>query len=103
MNTTVEDIVKELRTAITNGEEIEDIRDNSGEWVDGYVPVYNNRIIEEWQVMPNEYDDRGGAELGTDGSIGILGLMRLDLYLYYTDLFYEALAQLDEEMESEGE
>jgi hypothetical protein len=100
--TSLEYIVEELRTAIANGEELEDIRDNSGEWVDGYLPVYNNQIVEEWQEMPGDYDNRGSAELGHLGhEINIINLMSLDLYVYYFDLFSEALAEL--EAEGEGE
>jgi hypothetical protein len=100
--TSLEYIVEELRTAIANGEELEDIRDNSGEWVDGYLPVYNNQIVEEWQEMPGDYDNRGSAELGHLGhEINIINLMSLDLYVYYSDLFSEALAEL--EAEGEGE
>jgi hypothetical protein len=82
-----------------HGETLEDIRDNSGEWVDGYLPVYYNKIVEEWQAMPSEYNDRGHAELGQGGEINIYNLMSLDLYLYYTDIFNEAIAELEEELE----
>jgi hypothetical protein len=97
--TTVQDIVKELRTAIENGEELESIKDNSGEWVDGYLPVYYNRIVEEWQEMPSEYNDRGHTELGMGQEINIYNLMSLDLYIYYTDLFNEAVEELEKEEE----
>jgi hypothetical protein len=100
---TVEDIKKELRNALNNGEELADIEDSSGEWVDGFLPVYNNRIIEEWQNMPSEYDDRGWAELGNGGEINIVNLMMLDLYMYYSDLFNEAIAELTEELETQEE
>jgi hypothetical protein len=99
--TTLTDIVNELRTAIANGEELEDIKDNSHEWVDGYLPVYYNRIVEEWQEMPSDYNDRGHAELGQGGEINIYNLMSLDLYLYYTDLFAEAVQELENEEVSE--
>jgi hypothetical protein len=49
--------------------------------------------------MPSEYNDRGHAELGQGGEINIYNLMSLDLYLYYTDIFNEALAELEEELE----
>jgi predicted RNase H-like HicB family nuclease len=39
-------IYEDLKQTITNGEDIESIRNNSGEWIDGYLPVYNNNIIE---------------------------------------------------------
>ena len=93
-------IYEDLKQTITNGEDMESIRDNSGEWIDGYLPVYNNRIIEEWQNMPGEYDNRGAEELGIPGDISIISLMQLDLYLYYSDLFFQVLTDIAEELES---
>ena len=93
---TVEQMVAEIRAEIANGEELEAIKDRSGEFIDSYLPIYNNQIIEEWQSMPNEYDDRGYAELGQGGEINIINLMTLDLYLYYSDLFYEAVKEVEE-------
>ena len=93
----------EFRNAIKEHEEtLEDIRDNSGEWIEGYLPVYNNKIVEEWQAMPSEYDNRGAVELGHLGQeINIINLMSLDLYLYYNDIFNEAVNELEEEEEEE--
>ena len=96
---TVEQMVAEIRAEIANGEELEAITDRSGEFIDSYLPVYNNRIIEEWQSMPNEYDDRGYAELGQGGEINIINLMSLDLYFYYSDLFAEAVKEVEEALE----
>ena len=93
-------IYEDLKQTITNGEDMESIRDNSGEWIDGYLPIYNNRIIEEWQNMPGEYDNRGADEFGIPGSVSIISLMQLDLYLYYSDLFFQALTDIAEELES---
>lgn len=101
---TLEDMTKEIKEEITrDGVTIEDLRDNSGEWIDGYLPVYNNRIIEEWQLMPGDYDNRGAAELGIPGEISIVSLMQLDLYLYYSDLWEEALQAVESELEEAGE
>lgn len=94
--TSVSDIVKELQRAIANGEELESIRDNSHEWVEGYVPIYNNQIIQEWQEMPNDYDNRGALECGYEGDSDIIHQMMLDLHIYYTDLFFQAVAELEE-------
>ena len=93
----------EFRQAIEQaGETLEDIRDNSGEWIEGYLPVYNNKIVEEWQAMPSEYDNRGAVELGhLEQEINIINLMSLDLYLYYNDIFNEAVNELEEEEEEE--
>jgi hypothetical protein len=93
----------EFRNAIKEHDEtLEDIRDNSGEWIEGYLPVYNNKIVEEWQAMPSEYDNRGAVELGhLEQEINIINLMSLDLYLYYNDIFNEAVTELEEEQEEE--
>jgi hypothetical protein len=91
-------MIDEIKRELSNGNyELDEIRDNSGEWVDGYLPVYNNRIIEEWQSMPSEYDNRGYAELG--GEVNIVSLMSADLYLYYSDLFSEALSDVESDLE----
>lgn len=93
-----EQMKEEFTNAMTNyGTTLEKIRDNSGEWIDGYLPIYNNKIIEEWQAMPGKYDNRGHAELGLGQEIDIINLMTLDLYLYYSDIFYEAVAELEQE------
>lgn len=96
---TVEKMVEEIRTELSQGVELEDIKDRSGEFVDSWLPVYNNRIIEEWTLMPNDYTDRGSAELGAGGEVNIINLMSLDLYLYYSDLFFEAVKEVEEELE----
>jgi hypothetical protein len=92
-------MVEEIRTELARGEELEDIKDRSGEFIDSWLPVYNNRIIEEWTLMPNDYTDRGSAELGTGQEISIINLMTLDLYLYYSDLFFEAVQEVEDELE----
>jgi flavodoxin len=91
----------EFKTEIEKGYiTLEEIQDNSGEWVDGYLPVYYNKIVEEWQEMPSEYNDRGHQELGhLEQEVTIYNLMSLDLYLYYTDIFNDAIAELEEELE----
>lgn len=99
-NATIQAMKDELRTALSNGEELDQIEDRSGEWIDGYLPVYNNQIIKEWQDMPGEYDDRGYAELGAADNFTIVRLMLLDLYLYYSDLFSQAVAELREELDN---
>lgn len=96
---TVERMAEEIRAEIANGEELEAIKDRSGEFIDSWLPVYNNRIIEEWTLMPNDYTDRGSAELGMGGEVNIINLMSLDLYLYYSDLFNEAVQEVEEALE----
>lgn len=99
MNATVKQMVEEIRNDLANGEELDEIKDRSGEIVDGYLPVYYNRIIEEWKEMPSEYNDRGRAELGVSDDFNIYSLMSLDLYIYYTDLFNEAMEEVESELE----
>ena len=97
---TLSNMIEEIKREIDNGAELEELRDNSREWVDGYLPVYNNRIIDEWKEMPSEYDNRGAAELGhLEQEINIINLMTLDLYLYYSDLWNEALSDVESELE----
>ena len=99
--TTYDEIAQEIKQEIANGETLEDIKDRSYELVDNYVPVYNNRVIEEWQEMPSEYDNRGSAELGHNcEELSIINLMMSDLYLYYQDLVALVLGDLEEELES---
>ena len=99
--TTYDEIVQEIKQEIANGETLEEIKDRSYELVDNYVPVYNNRVIEEWQQMPSEYDNRGSAELGHNcEELSIINLMMSDLYLYYQDLVALVLGDLEEELES---
>lgn len=100
-NTTKQAMKSEFKTEIEKGYiTLEEIQDNSGEWVDGYLPVYYNEIVEQWQKMPSEYNDRGAAELGhLEQEVTIYNLMSLDLYLYYTDIFNDAIVELQEELE----
>jgi len=95
----VERMVEEIRAELAQGEELEAIKDRSHEFIDSYLPVYYNGIIEEWKAMPSEYNDRGSAELGYGEEINIYNLMSLDLYLYYTDLFNEAVEEVEESLE----
>lgn len=100
LNTTQEQMKNEILTQLKEDDvTLDEIRDRAGEWVDGWLPVYNNQIIKEWQEMPSEYDDRGSAELGHMGETNIIGLMSLDLYLYYSDLFSEVLDEIESELE----
>jgi hypothetical protein len=104
LNNTQEEMKKEILNDINNhGADFEDIKDRSGEWIDGYLPVYNNRIIEEWVNMPSEYNDRGAEELGMSEEGGIIQRMTLDLYLYYSDLFNEVLEEVEEELKEKEE
>jgi hypothetical protein len=100
MQTIVEQMAEEIRTALANGEELEAIKDRVGEYIDSYLPIYNNEIVAEWQVMPSEYDNRGAVELGhLEQEIDIINLMSLDLYLYYYDLFQEAITEVEKKLQ----
>jgi hypothetical protein len=95
--TTLHDMIEEIKQELDKGVDIEEIRDNSGGWIDGHLPVYNNLIIEEWKQMPSDYDNRGVEELGLPSQINIINLMNLDLYIYYGDLFAQALDRVKSE------
>lgn len=99
--TTYDEIMQEIKQELANGEELNDIKDRSYELVDNYVPVYNNRVLEEWQAMPSDYDNRGAQELGHNcEELNIINLMMSDLYLYYRDLVDLVISDLEEELES---
>jgi hypothetical protein len=97
---TVEIIKQEVRDNLAHST-IEELEDNSGQFIDNCLPIYNSDIIQEWQNMPSEYDNRGSSELGIPNEISIISLMLLDLYLYYSDIFNEAITELKEELEEE--
>jgi hypothetical protein len=99
--TTYDEITQEIKQEISNGETLEEIKDRSHELVDSYVPVYNNRVLEEWQTMPSDYDNRGALELGHNcQELNIINLMMSDLYLYYSDLVGQVINDLEQELES---
>ncbi len=99
--TTYDEIMQEIKQELTNGESLDDIRERSYELVDNYVPVYNNRILEEWQNMPSDYDNRGAQELGHNcEELNIINLMSSDLYIYYTELVGLVIDDLAQELES---
>jgi len=98
--TTYDEIMQEIKQEITNGQSLDEIKERSHELVDNYVPVYNNRILEEWAAMPNDYDNRGAAEYGYEGDTDIIRLMILDLHLYYGELVSTVINDLEEELES---
>ena len=98
MNATIKLMKEEILESLKYST-LEEIEDRSGETIDSHLPIYNNQIIEEWQNMPSEYDNRGSAELGhLDHEINIINLMSLDLYLYYNDLFSKALEEIRQEI-----
>jgi hypothetical protein len=99
--TTYDEITQEIKQEIANGQTLEEIKERSYELVDNYVPVYNNRVLEEWQTMPSDYDNRGAQELGHNcQELNIISLMSADLYLYYQDLVGQVINDLEQELES---
>lgn len=96
---TVKRMADEIHLELIKGDDLEAIKDRSNEFIDSWLPVYNNHIIEEWVAMPNDYTDRGSSELGVGNKINIINLMSLDLYLYYRDLFAEAVQLVEDSME----
>jgi hypothetical protein len=98
--TTYDEIMQEIKQEIEQGQSLDEIKDRSHELVDNYVPVYNNHVLEEWQAMPSDYDNRGSAEMGHNcQELNIINLMMADLYLYYSDLVALVLGDLEQELE----
>jgi len=99
--TTYDEIMQEIKQEISNGQTLEEVKERSHELVDGYIPIYNNRVIEEWTAMPNDYDNRGAAEIGHNcQELNIISLMQADLYIYYAELVGLVIDDLEQELES---
>jgi hypothetical protein len=99
--TSYDEITQEIKQEIANGQDLDSIKDRSHELVDNYVPVYNNRVLEEWQAMPSDYDNRGAQEIGHNcQELNIISLMSADLYVYYTELVGLVIDDLAQELES---
>lgn len=97
--TSYEEIKQEIKQEIEQGQSLEEIAERSYELVDNLVPVYNNRIVEEWQSMPSDYDNRGAHELGHNcEELNIINLMQSDLYVYYFDLVTLVISDLEQEL-----
>jgi hypothetical protein len=99
--TSYDEITQEIKQEIANGQDLDSIKDRSHELVDNYVPVYNNRVLEEWQAIPSDYDNRGAQEIGHNcQELNIISLMSADLYVYYTELVGLVIDDLAQELES---
>lgn len=72
----------------------EDILDSLA---DSCVPVYQNDTIREWQEMPSEYDNiwqEQGLPSEKVSEITIIGLMKIDLYYFYSDQLATAYREI---------
>lgn len=101
LNKTQLQMKEEVLEEISKGVDLDSIRDRAGEWVDSYTPIYTHEIIKAWQDLPSEYDNQGALAFGVSEGIGITGLMQLDLYLYFGDLFSVVLDRVEDELKSQ--
>jgi len=69
---------------------------------DGYVPVYINEIINEWQEMPSEFDNFW-HEYGFSNDTTIPDLMKIDLYGYYREQTEKAYNEVKNEKDEDEE
>jgi hypothetical protein len=101
MLTTKEEIKKELLDNIEQLKDNPHAEDLVADFADGYVPIYNNRIIEEWVALPMEDSDQWkeyGYDTQRNGG-GIIDLMQVDLIFYYLQLANEAWEEIKTELE----
>ena len=63
---------------------------------DSNTPIYYGEIIDQWHVMPSEYDDRW-KELHQAEDKTITDLMQDDLMLYYQEQFLEVWEEVKSE------
>lgn len=94
MRFTYEEIKAELKQHL---DEVN--QDNLNEWADGFVPVYYNEIIKDWQEMPSDYGDRWREIYVDTADATITHLMAHDLFLYYLDQCETAYTELTAERE----
>lgn len=93
---TYEEIKKELKDHYNELD-----RDNLAEWADGFVPVYYNEIIRDWQEMPSEFDNRWKDDAEINEETTIHNLMMIDLFWYYLEQCETAFRELQQEAEEE--
>jgi hypothetical protein len=66
---------------------------------DSWVPVYNGEVIQLWSnEMPSEYDD-SWQEFGFSDGMTIVGMMRIDIYNWFSALVRELWDEILEEKE----
>jgi hypothetical protein len=70
--------------------------DTVGEYADSAVPVYNNKVLEQWAELPYDWRDHWFGALEKDASI--IDRMQYDLFNYYSSQFYQAFQELSEEL-----
>lgn len=69
------------------------------EMADSWTPVYNSEIIKLWaNEMPSEYDD-SWKDLGVNDEDGIIPRMRVDIYLWLSDVVTELWNEIVEKKE----
>ncbi len=81
-----EEEVTELVLDFSNGNRTGYLEDAITELVDGYLPIYYNDIVKQWQEMPSEFDNMGAVNFGMPDSVDIYQLMTLDLLNYIGEL-----------------
>jgi hypothetical protein len=100
------DIKKDL---LENWEVITDSQypeDALGEFADGYLPTYYVDIIDDWRVMPSEFDNTWheyGIPSSDISEVSITGLMTIDLYNYYRQETERAYKDILRDKENEDE
>jgi hypothetical protein len=66
------------------------------EAVDSALRTYHSDIIEQWRRMPSEYRDNWQEFVVAIENHTLTGLMAIDLYLYLSDQYREAYAEIQE-------
>ena len=72
--------------------------DQAGEYADSAVPIYYYQIIQDWNSLDSE-DQNRFSEMTDELPDRIEDLMKLDLYLYYFNAYSMAINEL---LEIEG-
>ena len=67
--------------------------DSAHEYADGSVPVYTANIQLDWADLDFEHQNRW-KEMGYESPETIEDLQKVDIYLYYFDLYSGAISEL---------
>jgi|688.fasta_scaffold1777955_1 hypothetical protein len=91
--------LRNIREQLKSGISVDIIRDRDrvSEIVDSYLPLREGETLLAWKEMPREYVGLGAIEFAYIGD-NIFEMKDADLNVYYIDLYYKALKEVEEEL-----
>lgn len=93
---TYQEIIQEVRDNWSDFSNAKYPEDTVANYADAAVPVYNNRIMDQWAELESDWRDHWFGLLEKDASI--IDRMQYDLFNYYSSHFYKAYEELSKEL-----